>query len=328
MLQVNNVSYRYGRESVLDSINLTIEAGEIVCLLGESGSGKTTLLRVIAGLEAGYAGDVMLNDQNLAQIPIHQREFGLMFQDFALFPHMTVAQNVAFGLRMQNIPKSKQTKIVADMLNLVGLDEYQNRPIDALSGGQKQRVALARSLAPQPRVLMLDEPLGSLDASLRERLVVELRQIIKQIGLTAIYVTHDQQEAYAIADRIALMHQGKIEQYDTPETIYHQPNSAFVARFLGLSNIVPNIFLQKYNLSISDAPLFLLSPNTIHLASDGDLQGVVVERVFQGTYYQLTVGFDDTTQLTLYIPSNEQVPDVNDSVNLTINTDLIHPLYS
>ncbi len=328
MLHVENVSYRYDRESVLDAIDLTIETGEIICLLGESGSGKTTLLRVIAGLAAGYTGRVTLDGENLANMPIHQRGFGLMFQDFALFPHMTVAQNVAFGLRMQGIAKNQQSEIVNDMLELVGLKEYQNRSIDALSGGQKQRIALARSLAPRPRLLMLDEPLGSLDTGLRERLVIELRQIIKQIGLTAIYVTHDQQEAYAIADRIAVMNQGQIEQYDTPEKIYHQPKSAFVARFLGLTNIVPHTFLQQYNLTIPDAPLFLLHPNSIHLVTDGDLQATVIERTFQGDHYQIKAAFDRDNHITLRLASDVPIPQLNETICLSINTNAIHPLYS
>ncbi|MEM9952909.1 MAG: ABC transporter ATP-binding protein [Chloroflexota bacterium] len=324
MLTVKNVSYQYERVPVLQAIDMSVESGEIVCLLGESGSGKTTLLRVIAGLETGYTGEINLEGQILRNIPIHQRGFGLMFQDFALFPHMTVAQNVAFGLRMQGISKAEQQQAVDEMLDLVGLAGYQDRSIDALSGGQKQRVALARSLAPKPRLLMLDEPLGSLDAGLRDRLLAELGEIIRQIGLTAIYVTHDQQEAYAIADRIAIMNEGQIEQYDTPEILYHQPKSQFVAQFLGLTNIVPSTLLPTIPF---DAPHVLLHPNSLHISDDGALVGKLIERTFQGEHYRLIIQIKDDVELRLNVSSSKSIPQLGDSVLVAINTDRIHPLY-
>ena len=239
MLHAQSIHKQFDGNTVLDDVSLHIEEGEIVCLLGESGSGKTTLLRTIAGLEQSDSGEVLLDGDSLRGKPVHKRPFGLMFQDFALFPHMTVAENVAFGLKMQGIPTEEKTTRVAEMLKLVGLDGFGERSVNELSGGERQRVALARSLAPRPRLLMLDEPLGALDAALRDRLVTELRQIIKQVGLTAIYVTHDQHEAFAIADRIAVMHNGQLAQIATPQQLYQAPATRYVAAFLGFQNMVP-----------------------------------------------------------------------------------------
>lgn len=328
MLIIEDVSYQYDRSvKVLDNINLSIQDGEIICLLGESGSGKTTLLRAIAGLENDYQGQISYNEQAIKPIPIHQRGFGLMFQDFALFPHMTVAENVAFGLKMQSISTDEQIRIVDEMLNLVGLDGYQQRSIDALSGGQKQRVALARSLAPRPRLLMLDEPLGSLDAGLRERLVIELKDIIKQIRLTAIYVTHDQQEAYAIADRIAIMNKGQIEQFDTPKQLYRHPKTKFIAEFLGLSNIVTANFLRQYTHVHLPAEKYLIHPDSLILDDNGQIHAKVIERIFQGDTYRLRVQVDKDIELTFKV-SSLSVPDNVESLRLSFNTDLIHPLKS
>lgn len=328
MLKVENVSYQYNDSTkVLDDILLTINEGEIICLLGESGSGKTTLLRAIAGLENDYDGLIRYQGQTLKNIPIHQRGFGLMFQDFALFPHMTVAQNIAFGLKMQGIESSEQSTIISNMLALVGLKGYEKRDIDALSGGQKQRVALARSLAPSPSLLMLDEPLGSLDAGLRERLVIELREIIKKIGLTAIYVTHDQQEAYAIADRIAVMNKGKIEQFDTAEALYHKPKTSFVAEFLGLNNIVSAGFLQQYTDIHLIVDQYLIHPDNIQLDERGILEATIIERVFQGDSYRLKVQID-SQEFTFKVPTSQLASNEKSTVRLTIDMEKVHPLVS
>lgn len=240
MLQIQHLSKTYATTPVLNDVSFDVPSGSIVCLLGPSGSGKSTLLRIIAGLEVQNSGHVLLDGNMIDAIPTHQRGFGFMFQEFALFPHRTVAQNVAFGLRMQHCPQAEIERRVNEQLELVGLDpaKFGRRAIDQLSGGERQRVALARSLAPQPRLLMLDEPLGSLDRILREQLIGELRQLIKRLGLTAIYVTHDQAEAFALADQIVLMQAGRIAQIGTPAQLYRNPNSIFTAQFLGLNNIV------------------------------------------------------------------------------------------
>lgn len=238
VLTVDRVYKAYDGTPVLRDVSLEIHEGEVLCLLGPSGCGKTTLLRIVAGLETLDGGDLRLNGNDLTTIPVHRRRFGLMFQEFALFPHRTVTDNIAFGLRMAGTAKSAIEQRVAEMLELVNLSGYGERSIFALSGGERQRVALARSLAPNPYLLMLDEPLGSLDRALRDELITELRMILTQVNATALYVTHDQQEAFAIADRLVVMRAGQIEQIGTPLALYQQPRNAFVSRFLGLNNLV------------------------------------------------------------------------------------------
>ena len=215
MLRLDNIAHAYGDVVSLRGVSLELPPAEILCLLGPSGCGKTTLLRIIAGLEGDYSGEVSRDNASLRHLPTHQREFGLMFQDFALFPHLSVAQNVAYGLKRRGHSRGDIARQVDELLRKVGLAGLGARDVDALSGGQKQRVALARSLAPNPRLLMLDEPLGSLDAQLRDELALELRRLIKEAGISAIYVTHDRREAYAVADRIAVMDAGAIRQCDT-----------------------------------------------------------------------------------------------------------------
>ena len=238
LLEAQRISKAFDETVVLREVTFGAEDGEIVSLLGPSGCGKSTLLRVVAGLERDYTGTVRFDGRPIDPVPVHRRAFGLMFQDFALFPHRSVAENIAFGPRMQGLDRSEIARRVDAALELVGLSGYGSRTIFELSGGERQRVALARSLAPRPRLLLLDEPLGALDRTLRERLTEELRAIIKQAGATGIYVTHDQVEAFAVADRVVLMNTGTIVQSGTPADVYRRPASAFAARFLGLNNLV------------------------------------------------------------------------------------------
>jgi thiamine transport system ATP-binding protein len=249
MLQLQGISKTYdGVAPALADIDLVVAAGEIVCLLGPSGCGKTTLLRIVAGLERADQGQLLLDGANLADVPVYRRNFGLMFQEYALFPHRTVGENIAFGLRMAAANGRQASDQIAarvnEMLALVNLQGYGGRSVFALSGGERQRVALARSLAPNPRLLMLDEPLGNLDRTLREELMTELRTILKSVGVTALYVTHDQQEAFAVSDRLVVMNRGRIEQEGTPPEVYQQPANEFVARFLGFQNLVAGVVQQ------------------------------------------------------------------------------------
>lgn len=336
MLEVDAVHVRFGNLDVLRGINLKIPDATIMCLLGPSGSGKTTLLRAIAGLEALAAGDIRLNGHSIVDTPIHRRGFGLMFQDYALFPHMNVRQNIEFGLKMRGIGPQERAQRVREMLELVGLSGFESRDVTQLSGGERQRVALARSLATNPPLLMLDEPLGSLDAALRERLAVELRNIIKQVGLTAVYVTHDQQEAFAIADCVAIMNGGKIEQADTPERLYRHPRTRFAARFLGLDNIVP--VKQQFDGTVSTAvgefPMtgqpaaILLHPDGLRLAREDSgrtITAQVAECVFRGDHYQLRVATSDDLRLSFNIPARgSAAPGIGETIPLEAH--IIEPL--
>ena len=338
MLRVKDVSHAYGELASLRQVSLQVAAGEIVCLLGPSGCGKTTLLRIIAGLETGYRGRVTWNDVDIGNTPAHQREFGLMFQDFALFPHMSVADNVAYGLKRRGLRRPLVNKRVTAQLERVGLAGMGARNVASLSGGQKQRVALARSLAPNPRLLMLDEPLGSLDAQLRDQLALELRGLIKQQGLSAIYVTHDHREAYAVADRIAVMDVGSVEQVDTPQDLYLRPGSGFVARFLGMTNVFP-WRRSRFTEALGKAALpeqkrgdsLLIHPAGIQLggaAGDRSRQwdAVLLSKVFRGDYYDVSVSLDEGTTLAFSAPRVAAEP--GDTVAIAVSLEAVIPLLS
>jgi len=245
MLEVKNISKTYEGKPLLKDISFTVEAGETVCLLGASGSGKSTLLRIIAGLETPESGQVLFDGIDLASTPPHARDFGLVFQDYALFPHLDVFDNVAFGLRMRNASYAAEiTMRVATLLKQVSLEGFEKRKVTDLSGGEQQRVALARALAPQPRLLMFDEPLGALDRTLKEDLLNELRGILHKTKVPAIYVTHDQEEAFAIGDRILLLQDGVIIREGTPAELWSNPRLAWVAKFLGIGNVIEAVMIS------------------------------------------------------------------------------------
>ena len=259
LLQVSHVVKSFGATSVLRDVSFDVARGEIVCLLGPSGCGKSTLLNIIAGLEHADSGSVFVNGEDISGTPVHRRGFGLMFQGLALFPHRNVADNIAFGLRMAQQDKTAISQRVAEVLELVGLAGFEKRDVNQLSGGEQQRVALARSLAPRPKLLMLDEPLSSLDRALRERLMDELREILTHVGQTAIYVTHDQQEAFALSDRMVILNAGQIAQSGAPRDIYQYPADAFVARFLGQTNLLAGTVraVDKHLVHTAIGPLVL-----------------------------------------------------------------------
>ncbi|MXW95452.1 MAG: ABC transporter ATP-binding protein [Acidimicrobiaceae bacterium] len=238
MLTVTGATVLFGRVTALDGVDLEVATGEVVAILGPSGCGKSTLLRAVAGLQPLDSGEVRWNGEDLAGLPVHRRDFGLMFQEHALFSHRDVEANVAFGLRMQKMDAARRSLRVREVLGLVGLAGFRERQISTLSGGEAQRVALARSLAPEPRLLMLDEPLGSLDRPRREELTEELRHLLRGIGVTVLHVTHDHDEAFAVADRVAVMQSGRIARIGTPAEIWHDPRHPAVAGFLGHANVV------------------------------------------------------------------------------------------
>jgi ABC-type Fe3+/spermidine/putrescine transport system ATPase subunit len=316
LLQLNHITKHYPPDvTAVSQVTLSIDAGDVLCLLGPSGCGKTTLLRCIAGLEQPDAGSVWFEGREVTNLPPHRRDFGMMFQDFALFPHKNLFDNVAFGLKMRGDGRSDRTARVEEMLELVDLAPLAQRTIDQLSGGEQQRVALARALAPGPRLLLLDEPLGSLDRALRERLMLELRQILQAVAVTAVYVTHDQTEAFAIADQVAVMRAGRLEQVAPPQEIYEQPATPFVAQFVGFENLLPG--RQTETADLIQTPLgpmqlaaaagtppdrsgrLLLKPDGASLVDEAveqnGVSGEVTAVSFRGRYYQLwlqTAGSD------------------------------------
>ncbi|WP_323038480.1 ABC transporter ATP-binding protein [Gemmobacter sp.] len=238
-LILQNLTAHYGTTKVLDDLSLTVPAGELVSLLGASGCGKTTTLRLVAGFLEPTAGSITLGGKDLTRLPAHKRDIGLVFQSYALFPHLSVADNVGFGLKQRGVSAGDRGKRVAAMLARVGLDHLADRLPGALSGGQRQRVALARALVIEPPLLMFDEPLSNLDARLRLEMRAEIRTLQRANGTTSVFVTHDQEEAFSISDRVAIMHAGRIMQYDTPEMLYQRPANEFVARFVGYDNLIP-----------------------------------------------------------------------------------------
>jgi putative spermidine/putrescine transport system ATP-binding protein len=237
-LTIDSISAHYGSTQVLKDLSISVMAGELVSLLGSSGCGKTTTLRLVAGFLQPSSGSIKLGERDLTGLPAHARDIGLVFQNYALFPHLSVQDNVAFGLRQRRIPQPERAKRTMAMLDRVGLSAFADRLPSALSGGQKQRVALARALVIEPPLLMFDEPLSNLDAKLRIDMRVEIRQLQRANGTTSLYVTHDQEEAFSISDRVAIMNAGRIMQLDAPEVLYRQPANAFVARFVGFENLI------------------------------------------------------------------------------------------
>ncbi|MBT8194436.1 MAG: ABC transporter ATP-binding protein [Acidimicrobiia bacterium] len=319
MLTVRGLTKRFGATTALSGVNLDLAVGETVSVLGPSGSGKSTLLRVIGGLEPADAGSVSWDGADLTIVPAHERQFGLMFQDYALFPHRNVAGNVGFGLRMAGWSPSEVARRVEEVLELVGLSGMNDRRTNELSGGEAQRVALARTLAPAPRLVMLDEPLGSLDRSLRERLIIELGEIFEQVESTVLYVTHDQEEAFTIADRVAIMREGELVQEATPEDLWSAPAGVFISDFLGFSNRFAatavdgraDLGWTTVPVEVADGPCqVVLRPDALTLDEHGDVSVTVVGSVFRGDHYLARTTTATGAELSISMPTRPRPGEV------------------
>ncbi len=303
---------RYGAVTALDGLDLTLQPGELVALLGPSGCGKTTTLRLLAGLEDADEGQITVADRDVTHVPASKRDMGMVFQAYSLFPHLTVQQNVAFGLRLRRVPKADRDRRAMEVLDLVGLSEQAGRYAHQISGGQQQRVALARALAIQPQVLLLDEPLSALDAKVRAQLRDQIRRIQLEVGITTLFVTHDQEEALAIADRVGVMRDGRLEQLAPPTEVYARPATAFVAEFVGLTNKLAGtvsgttVTVRGQDLPLVEtstqpgAAIALVRPEAVTLAAGaaaeaGPLTGTVIATTFLGATSRVTVDLGDTT---------------------------------
>jgi thiamine transport system ATP-binding protein len=330
VLVAQGLVVRFGQLEALAGLDLQVAEGERLSVLGPSGSGKSTLLRAIAGLETPSAGSLSWEGRDLAGVPIHRRGFGLMFQDYVLFPHRDVASNVAFGLRMRGDTRAAQRARLSEVLEMVGLSGYERRDVSRLSGGEQQRVALARALAPAPRLLMLDEPLGALDRDLRQRLMADLSELFSHLALTIIYVTHDQEEALAVADRVAVMRAGRMEAVLAPDELWRAPPNEFVARFLGFNNLLEaqvdqlgrtdtpwGTFTFEQDDSMPATRLLLIRPEGIGRRSDGPLQGRVAARTFRGERVLLRVEFSAAPPLEVRADWLDP-PAVGEAVGLAI----------
>ena len=289
-LEIQAVMKRWGHGVTIGPITLDIARGEILALLGPSGSGKTTMLRLLAGFEAADGGSIVVANEEVTAVPPARRRFGMVFQHYALFPHLDVGQNVGFGLAGSTEQGAVDNKVAA-VLALVGLAGYERRKVYELSGGQQQRVALARALAPEPRVLLLDEPLSNLDPTLRERTRRELRQLIKRVGITTVFVTHEQEEAFDLGDRIAVLNAGHLEQTGSPEELYERPSSLFVATFVGRANVFRGAAARTLGLTRADHVL-VVRPERLRFGEAG-LPGVVRERRYTGSSAFFQVEGDD-----------------------------------
>jgi putative spermidine/putrescine transport system ATP-binding protein len=337
-VQMTGLRRQYGPVVALDGLDLTMAAGELVALLGPSGCGKTTTLRLLAGLEDADAGQVTVGGKDITHLRASKRDMGMVFQAYSLFPHLTVRQNVAFGLRLRRVPAARRDQRALEMLELVGLSTQAGRYPHQLSGGQQQRVALARALAIEPQVLLLDEPLSALDAKVRAQLRDQIRRIQLEVGITTLFVTHDQEEALAIADRVGVMREGRIEQLAPPTEVYSRPATAFVAEFVGLSNRLAGtvsggtVTVRGRDLPLVDTAtpagpvIAMVRPEAVTLASDsshdsGPLSGTVISSTFLGATSRVTVDLGDVTVLAQLPTADAAALPAGSRVTLTIRPD-------
>ncbi|MFT5811062.1 MAG: spermidine/putrescine transport system ATP-binding protein [Urechidicola sp.] len=344
-ISVNNVVKHYASDPpivALNNVSLEIHDNEFFTLLGPSGCGKTTLLRLIAGFEQPTDGAILLYGDHLEGLDPNDRPVNTVFQSYSLFPHMTIAENIGFGLKMKGESKEQIASVVKEMLSLVKMETFGDRMPNQLSGGQQQRIALVRALAPKPKVLLLDEPLSALDLKLRQAMRMELKRLQKETGITFVFVTHDQEEAMSMSDRVAVMSQGELQQLDSPKMIYERPRNRFVANFIGDVNIVDakvssenedsyicfhnNIEFSVYKSSqhkIGDQVTLGIRPEKFSLVASGDghLQGTVTESTYMGTDTYLNIKIDDSTELEVRcqnVDLDQQLPSIGDAVGLSV----------
>ena len=312
----------YGPVKAVDAVDLTIAEGAFFAMLGPSGSGKTTCLRLISGFEKPTAGQIRIFGEDVSNAPPHLRNVNTVFQDYALFPHLTVRDNVAYGLMVKGMARAARHARAEDMLSLVHLEGYGDRKPAQLSGGQRQRVALARALVNEPRVLLLDEPLGALDLKLREAMQDELKSLQRRLGITFVFVTHDQGEALSMADSLAVFNNGKIAQIGTPSDIYNRPQTRFVADFVGSSNVLPPALTQKLG---GPARWSSLRPEALHPAAFGPLTGPVTSQRYLGGATRVTISCDGT-DIAALLPSGTTPPDLGQTLTLTFEPKSLHPM--
>ncbi len=336
IIKLKNISISFDEEQIIDNMNLYIRDKEFITFLGPSGCGKTTTLRIIAGFLQPDSGEVIFDGKVINDVPPHKRQLNTIFQRYALFPHLNVYENIAFGLRLQKTPEKEIKETVTEMLSLVNLKGFERRNISSLSGGQQQRVAIARALAVKPKILLLDEPLGALDLKLRKDMQVELKNIQKRLGITFIYVTHDQEEALSMSDTIVVMNGGKIQQIGTPLDIYNEPKNAFVADFIGESNIIEGVMRADFwvemagnkfkcldkGFGVDEEVDVVVRPEDVDIvkAEDGMISGKVTSITFKGVHYEIIVeikGFKWMIQSTDY-------QEVGSTIGLVIEPDAIH----
>lgn len=336
IIELKNISKSYEENRVLDNFNLDIKKNEFLTLLGPSGCGKTTTLKIIAGFEYADEGSVLFEGKEISNKPPYERPLNTVFQKYALFPHMDVYENIAFGLKIKKTPKDQIDKKVREMLKLVALEGFEKRSIDSLSGGQQQRIAIARALVNEPKVLLLDEPLGALDLKLRQEMQTELKKIQQQLGITFIFVTHDQEEALTMSDTIIVMNKGKIQQMGSPEDIYNEPENAFVARFIGESNIFDGIMHDDFKVEFCDTHFdcvdkgfeknesidVIVRPEDIKMVESdkGMLKGIVESTVFKGVHYEITVNENGRE----WILHNTKSAEVGSTLGMDIYPEDIH----
>lgn len=339
LIKFQNIIKEFDGQLVLKGINLDIYENEFVTLLGPSGCGKTTLLRILGGFLEQNEGQVYFDGIEISGLPPYKREINTVFQRYALFPHMNVYENIAFGLRIKKVSEDVISQKVSKMLKLVNLEGFQQRSVSILSGGQQQRVAIARALVNEPMVLLLDEPLGALDLKLRKEMQIELKKIQKEVGITFIYVTHDQEEALTMSDKIVVMNQGEIQQIGSPLDIYNEPENRFVAQFIGDSNIIPATMITDYLVEFDNKQLkcvdygfgenepveVVLRPEDIDIVplGKGYFDGEIVSSVFKGVHYEYVIKTDQRE----YIVHNTDIFDLNSQVSLVFNPEDIHVMW-